>query len=666
MKSSCRSASQSHTMKTSALLIYFISVCTTVTGQEVTPSPDSEFLVQPSNVTVPVGEQVILKCKTASKTQLCRWYFLELDLKFFDKRVTPLQVKEFSPHGRQDCSIKIAKIRKVQEGQWLCQALKFQSSKFIMSKPVVVRVITESESATWEPPKGNNTDFTPRNGRREGETSRPGEVGFKFQSTEDDIIKDVFIHETAVLKCQVDKPIETCSWITPRGENITATQGQYEPLHHSNITDGFRIIGNLSEGNCSIEISNVARNNEGNWHCTVHDPNAGQDIQGPLLHLHILDYDTASKHTHDEMPLANENQDQANFLVISLVTIAGILFITVLLLLIFLYNRLKGSQDERQKILQTSPRNSLDLQTKTSSTNDLTLSSVIAVEPRKKLSAELHHRGYYNQYLDMSGSGSNVGDGYIMMPGSSIRSSTSSRTTLSTLSTLPIGRSRSASNSTTDSGIFPHLTTIIDNPSYNPGAVSGRRLPHRPDSVYSNDHVYEEIKDKIDEIISKMENIPEINSPTYTNTAVDSEGYLVPKISPSNTMLELTEEKNLPMETAEIPVTNNSTCTDVQTIQSANELHERPPYSVVGSSGLVLPVSTCLDQLDPHPGYSKVGENIQNKSDPMEKYDIPRQIPALPINNYDIPKPNPTPVNSPLNSTLKTTDSDNGLSGIIV
>ncbi|XP_066954638.1 uncharacterized protein [Macrobrachium rosenbergii] len=657
---------QTLTMKTPALLIsLFISVCTIVTGQEATPSPDSEFLVQPSNVTVPVGEQVILKCKTASKAQLCRWYFLELDLKFFDKRVTPMQVKEFSPSGRHDCSIKIAKVRKIQEGQWLCQALKFQSSKFIMSKPVVVRVITESESATWEPPKDDNTDFTPRNGRREGETSSSSEVGFKFQSADDDIIKDVFLNETAVLKCQVNQPIETCSWITPSGENISATQEKYDSTYQSNKLDGFRIIGNLSEGNCSIEISNVARNNEGNWHCIVYNPNTGHGIQGPLLHLHILDHDTASKHTHD-LPLANENLDKANFLVISLVTIAGILFIIVLLLLTFLYKRLKGSHDERQKILQTSPRNSLDLQTKTLSTNDLTSSSVIAVEPRKKVSADDYHKGYYNQYLDMSGSGSTAGDGYIMMPGSSIRSSTSSRTTLSTLSTLPIGRSRSASNSTTDSGIFPHLTTIIDNPSYNPGAPSDRRLPHRPDSIYSNDHVYEEIKEKIDEIISKMENIPEVNSPTYTNTAEDSEGYLVPKISPSNTKLELTEEKNLPAETAQIPLTNTNTSTDVQTIQSANELHERPHYSVAGSSGLVLPISTYQGQLDPHPGYSKVGENIQNKSDPMEKYDIPRQIPALPINNYDIPRPNPTPVNSPSNSTLKSTVSENGLSGIIV
>ncbi|XP_068202069.1 uncharacterized protein [Palaemon carinicauda] len=657
-------------MKTPVLMI-IISVCTTIAGKNPSPSPDSEFLVKPSNVTVPEGEQVILKCKIAHKVQLCRWYFLELDLKFFDKRVTPLEVKEFSPNGRNDCSIIIPKVRKIQEGQWLCQALKFQTSKFIMSDPVVVRVITESESATWEPPKYNATDYPPRNGRREEETFSPNEVGFKegglkFQSTDEDIIKDVFIQETTVLKCHVNQPIEACAWIMPSGENVTAIPDQY-PTNQTNTLSGFRVIGNLSEGNCSLEIYNIESYHEGNWHCIVRAINSGRNVQGPLQHLHILDRDTASQHRHDGMPPADVNNDQANLLVISLVTIAGILFIIVLLLLMLLYKRLKGSQDERQRILQTSPRNSLDLQDKNLSTNDLTSSSVIAVEPRKKIPFDDYQRGYYNQYLDMSGSGSNAGDGYIMMPGSSIRSSTSSRTTLSTLSTLPISRARSASNSTTDSGIFPHLTTIIDNPSYNPGTISDRRLPHRPDSVYSNDHVYEEIKEKIDDFINKMENIPEVNSPTYTNTAKDSDGYLVPKLSPLNSMPEKTEEKDLSESIVKSPLPD--TCTNdehKQNIQCANKPDKAPSYSVVGSNDLVPTTSTYQIHQDPQPGYSKVGEDTQKQSDPMEKYDVPRPIPELPVSNYDTPKPNPTPVNSQSNTTLQSTISIDELSGIIV
>ena len=285
----------------------------------------------------------------------------------------------------------------------------------------------------------------------------------------------------------------------------------------------------------------------------------------------------------------------------------------------------------------------------------------MAVEPRKMLPYEEINQ--YNQYLDMTGTGSNSGDAYVMMPGSSIRSSTSSRTTLSTLSTYPIGRSRSASNSTTDSGIFPHLTTIIDNPSYTHDMASQHRGFRRPDSVYSNDHVYEEIKEKIDEIVSKMEKIPEADSPTYVNTTEDSEGYLVPKKSPT---IEQPEEKvdkvNSPVHITKLPLPEPVATT--KTEDSTDENNERPPpYSQIGSNGLV-PVPSSLPS--PDPGYSKVGNEEENQPDPMERYDIPRPNPPHLNDSYDIPRQNPIPVSSQPNSPSENDDVVDGLSGIIV
>ena len=42
-------------------------------------------------------------------------------------------------------------MRKIQEGQWLCQALKFHSSEFLMTEPAVVQVIRPQDAHTWTP-----------------------------------------------------------------------------------------------------------------------------------------------------------------------------------------------------------------------------------------------------------------------------------------------------------------------------------------------------------------------------------------------------------------------------------------------------------------------------------------------------------------------------------
>ncbi|KAK7077227.1 hypothetical protein SK128_002585, partial [Halocaridina rubra] len=624
---------------------------------ETGPSPESEFISQPVNVTVPVSAPVLLKCTVASKASLCRWYYLELGLQFFDKRITPMLVKEFNPANRLDCSIKIAKVRKVQEGQWVCQALQFHTSKFLMTKPAIVRVITEEESITWKPP-AHDSNLTPRSGRRDDENEEPKEINgnkisLEFDSKYDDMIKDVFVDETALLKCQVNQPISMCSWITPNGLNISATE-DYETASntYSNV-DNYTIYSSLSEGNCSMKIHKLGYHDEGNWRCVVKSADEFQDRMGPIIHLHILDENSASKHTHDEKPHKVEKEGSTNFLVVFLVTVSVFLFIIIILLLICIYRRYRDNSDEKQNFLTSSPRNSLDYQRKVIPITDLTADSVMAVEPRKKLPFEENHFNHYTQYLDMSGTGSTIGDGYIMMPGSSIRSSTSSRTTLSTLS---LGRSRSASNSTTSSANFPHL---IDNPSYNLNvSIQQRGLP-RPSSLYSTDHVYEEIKEK-------MELIPEADTPTYTNTVEDFEGYLIPKHSP---ITDAKHEENInlasPIKTSSPDPSKTS-----NKILNKDELlgyHEErpPPYSQIGD--LVQTGSQTQNPKELPIGYSRVGnDNATVPVDPMDRYDIPRPIPYNPIDSYDVPRQIPISVQSQTITTVEDKTLGNGLTGIIV
>ncbi|KAK8746254.1 hypothetical protein OTU49_017327 [Cherax quadricarinatus] len=643
------------------------------------PSSDSEFLTQPSNITVPEGELAVLKCLVANPVNLCRWYFLELGLDFFDKRISPVLVKDFPASHHRDCSIKITKARKIQEGQWLCQAISYHSSKLHMTRPAVLRVITESERATWEPPT-DQSELTYRRGRkendspeepRESESEFHGDKTLKtrvlFDFTHEDYIQDVPTGESALLKCQINKPISSCSWIMPHGDMFNVSQDAEHSNKPYEYTQDYRLEGDLREGNCTLRLCEVRQQDEGNWRCVVRVGEEESEFQGPLLHLHIIDPENASSHNHEGTPLVDPKGDSTNFLVIGLVFITTILSIIVIMLFTCLYRRMRGNSDETRKILQISPCNSMDLPRKTLPTTDFTATSVMAVEPKKKLPMKYMDLDQYNQYLDMSVTGSAT-DGYIMMPGSSIRSSSSSRTTLSTVSTLPIGRSRSASNSTSISSGTPHWSTAVDNPSYNPDVSDPREFPlPRPSSIYSADHVYEEIKEKKDNS-EKMEKIVEATTPetpTYTNIVEDCEGYMIPKMSPSNEILPMPQKHETHIPFSKLPLPDppqgNNTSTTPSEFQMSTA-DPAPPYSRLGQSGLVPASPTSQSSVNLGPGYSRIG----SLADPMERYDTPRPIPSDPVERYDVPRRVPSEAPLQSNIPILTKVTVNGLEGTIV
>lgn len=350
-----------------------------------------------------------------------------------------------------------------------------------------------------------------------------------------------------------------------------------------------------------------------------------------------------------------------------MVIICSFLSIIVVLLFLCLYRRVKNPSEETRKILQISPRSSMEFQHKTLPVTELTSDSVMAVEPRKKPLNYVDLQDY-SQYLDMT-KGTASDGGYIRMSGSSLRSSTSSRTTLSTLSTLPVGRSRSASNSTSLSDSSPHLGTVMDNPSYNmDAALAGRgvALP-RPASVYSNDHVYEEIKEKKDDVqmMDKIEEASPAVTPTYTNTSEDYQGYMIPKKSPSTEPLPCTpamKTKGKP-PLPDLPVLHSHLLPPRDT---ADEI--APAYSRIGEAGL-FPGGVGAPTPSPlGPGYSRVGTASQ---DPMEAYDTPRAIPtavpaADPLEGYDIPRRTDSEVSLQPPPVMSPEECADGLVGTIV
>jgi len=563
-------------------------------------------------------------------------------------------VKDFSPAHHRDCSIRIKKARKVQEGQWLCQVLRFHTSKFSMTHPAVLRVIKEGETGDWDPlPKPT----PPRQGREQESDSpdtglTPGNT-VQFESSHEDYIQNAALGDSVILKCQTNMAISNCSWVMPHGAFFNLSQDETNSNQPSIYAEDYRLEGDLSDGNCTLRIREVKLQDEGDWRCLVQAEEYYS--QGPLLHLHIAQSNT---HSHEGTPLIAPEETSANALITVLVVMCSFLLLTVVLLFTCLCRRVRNGSEETIKILPVSGRGSPDLSGKTLPTTDLTQASVLAVEVRKKRLPCLP-LDQYNQYLDMSGTSSSI-DGYIMMPGSSLRSSTTSRTTLSTLSTLPCGRSRSASSSTTLSFDFPHLTNHVDNPSY---AAS----PHHnhPDSIYKPDHVYEEIKEK--DPSEKMEKIPEVTTPvtpTYTNILADSEGYLVPRRSPPCEALlaKLTQESSRPpIPVPEPPHLEPSELLQVESDMASPD--QATPYSRIGECGLVPATPTQQSPTNPGPGYSRVGS-----VSPVEGYDTPRPRPRpfSPMEGYDIPRKVPTEVALQSNIPVSNDQCVTTLPGTIV
>lgn len=623
------------------------------------PDADTEFTLQPSNITVPEGHLAIMKCKTASKSDVCRWYYLENGLSFYDSRFTPTLVKDFSPAHHHDCSIRFTKVRKVQEGQWLCQALKIHSTKFIMSRPATLRVITESESSTMDPSLYIPTD-EPREGRIGDIDNEIDEDVLKFETNEEEHIQNAPVGESSSLKCKVNRPITDCSWIMPQGAVFHLTKADNERGQSP-----YALVGDLKEGNCSLVISEVRLQDEGNWRCVVKVD--GQDAEkGPLIHLHILDPLNPIIHDHPLPEVVS-----ANILIIILVGTSVVLFIVVICLFTCLYRRLKENSVETRKILEGSPRNSSDLSTRIIPTTDLKSDMKIDFRPGSRSPlcyTDIDHYQYhdyseidspYTKYLDMSGMGT-PDSGYIRISDDATRDSTR---TMSSASTLPMRRDRSVSNSTTStilSAITPAgLPNNFDNPSYSNTDSNTIKCHSRPESVYP-DHLYEEIKErpkpKADENKLKMSIIEEVKTPetssetvtpetpTYANTTEDYNGYMIPK---QKNGTKSDEKENEDVKIINTPPKKPVLHTPKGSQTSLNSLKDgpgevltstpvtvvAPPYSRIGDTGLV-PLHPALQAIN-NEGYSRVGTVIPNSTD---IYNIPNNIPINPVENYDTPR----------------------------
>ncbi|XP_076047123.1 uncharacterized protein LOC143028621 [Oratosquilla oratoria] len=668
------------------------------------PSPASEFWETPKNQTVPLGDRALMKCKLRYPVNVCRWYYLETGLDFFSERVKPVLIKDFKPSSNStDCSIEFTRVKRVQEGQWLCQALQFHASEFIMASPAVLTVITPDQKQLPVPGRDGRRSDTEDEHKPEDQEMPDNKKNhnhdekhqhdISFDLGEESAIQMVVVGDVALLPCQVQKPLSSCSWIKPSGDILPLVKDGETTAHSRN----YLLDGSPQNGSCSLRVEKVGHADEGNWRCLVHVGKHVQEVKGPLIHLHIIGEPLNSGGNTDTFIPFKAPTEDSTTLIIILVMTSIILFAIIIFLFTCLYQQMRhniNNVEEDRKILQPNIIKEPDDVSKHYMSTDFRTDPGFFME--KKLApiqyTDIEH---YSHYLNMTGgsSGSTV-DGYIIFPSASVRSSTSSHTTMSTLSTLPAGsRSRSASAGTTGSDIsVSNFTRSFENPSYHPDSLShlaGAALG-RDSFVYNTNHLYEEIKERIEE---EEEKTP---SPVYTNLVHENEGYLIPNNSPASpqttsqdlALTPSTPQKAAKPEVLSKPAALTKSNSDIITPTSPpliseisktklpgsnpelygaqqghsdhhpageNTRHEDQmaritPYSRVGLDGNIEPIEADLDTISlPKTGYSRVGI-----------------APAETSEAYDIPPHRPERVKRTISDPVDTEVRVDGLVGIVV
>ena len=281
-----------------------------------------------------------------------------------------------------------------------------------------------------------------------------------------------------------------------------------------------------------------------------------------------------------------------------------------------MFRRSNTRKDEKQNILNNASAPSNDYGQKWIQKLNLTVEPQL-IDSLKNRELPIHYTDldHYNQYLDMSGNGSTL-DGYIVMPTSSVRSSASSGTTISTVSTLPMDRSRSLSSATTTSNLSSNSSnqgnTTFDNLSFMPDTKINRPL-----SLYSAGHLYEEIPEsRCEEKLKMALEASHPTTPVYTNLTEDQEGYMIPSKA-HNRSNDLLKEIEVPPEVP--PPNTQFTIKRIQKETQSESINQEVPLD---------------SENDVAPPYCRVGESSKSQDNLVNnpEYDV-RQPP-----NYDVPR----------------------------
>ncbi|KAF7401696.1 hypothetical protein HZH68_007516 [Vespula germanica] len=204
------------------------------------PSAKVNLVEIPTDITVPLGTEVTLKCITNSRVEKCVWSW-----KALHGNDPEIVLREFPSNGDlgRDCSLVLSHVRNEEQGLWNCQ-VSIPSLNTMLSSPFVKLLTFEQDEV-------------------------------KFSELSQDI--QISSGGTILLRCVTSLPVEQCRWsLTPVNSNTTVVVKQF-PAAGSESRD------------CSVRLSHALAEQEGLWTCGARIHGRENYTDAPPAKLSLLE-----------------------------------------------------------------------------------------------------------------------------------------------------------------------------------------------------------------------------------------------------------------------------------------------------------------------------------------------------------------------------------------
>ncbi|KAL2735326.1 uncharacterized protein V1478_002966 [Vespula squamosa] len=204
------------------------------------PSAKVNLVEIPTDITVPLGTEVTLKCITSSRVEKCVWSWKSLH-----GNDPEIVLREFPSNGDlgRDCSLVLSHVRNEEQGLWNCQ-VSIPSLNTMLSSPFVKLLTFEQDEV-------------------------------KFSELSQDI--QISSGGTILLRCVTSLPVEQCRWsLTPVNSNTTVVVKQF-PAAGSESRD------------CSVRLSHALAEQEGLWTCGARIHGRENYTDAPPAKLSLLE-----------------------------------------------------------------------------------------------------------------------------------------------------------------------------------------------------------------------------------------------------------------------------------------------------------------------------------------------------------------------------------------
>ena len=239
------------------------------------------FVEMPTDTSVPVGTEAMLKCVTSSRVEKCTWFWKPLH-----GNEPEIVIEEYPSNGDlgRDCSFTFPKVYIEKQGQWACQ-VSIGSLNTILTSPYAKLTVFEQGIFIFV----NVLQFPPPLVQGNGETFSLlflllfSIISNTFQFPDDvkfsELSKDIQITAggSVFLHCVTSSAVEQCRWsLTPVNSNTTVVVKQF-PAAGSEARD------------CSVRLTHALAEQEGLWTCGARIRGRQNYTDAPPAKLSLLE-----------------------------------------------------------------------------------------------------------------------------------------------------------------------------------------------------------------------------------------------------------------------------------------------------------------------------------------------------------------------------------------